>query len=176
MQIEEIIKQIQPLDEAAMQTARTRQDTLTKPRGSLGRLEELSIQLAGITSCPLPSVERKTVIVMAADHGVTSEGVSAYPAEVTPQMVANFLRGGAAINVLARQANARVVVVDMGVAAEMDDPSGQLIRRRVGAGTANMAQGPAMRREQAEESIQNGIEVASGEISKGADILATGDM
>lgn len=176
MQLEDLIKQIRPLDEAAMQSARTRQDTLTKPRGSLGRLEELSIQLAGITSCPLPSVERKTVIVMAADHGVTSEGVSAYPAEVTPQMVANFLRGGAAINVLARQTDSRVVVVDMGVATEIDDLSGNLIRRRVGGGTANMAEGPAMTLEQAVESIQSGIEIAEGEIARGVDILATGDM
>jgi nicotinate-nucleotide--dimethylbenzimidazole phosphoribosyltransferase len=176
MQLEEIIKQIKPLDELAMQSARLRQHTLTKPRGSLGKLEDLSIQLAGITACSLPSVERKTVIVMAADHGVTSEGVSAYPAEVTPQMVANFLRGGAAINVLAHQANARVVVVDMGVATEIDDPSGNLIRRRVGAGTANLAKGPAMTREQAAESIQSGIEIAEAEIGRGIDILATGDM
>src|SRR5262245_41902866 len=158
---------IPPLDQTAMQAARARQDTLTKPRGSLGRLEELSIQLAGITANPLPTFENRTVIVMAADHGVTREGVSAYPAEVTPQMVLNFLGGGAAINVLARHANARVVVVDMGVAVKVDDPTGQLIQRRVGAGTANLAQGPAMRREQAEESIQSGIEVASEEISKG---------
>ena len=176
MKLEEIIKQIQPLDEPAMQAARERQNKLTKPQGSLGRLEELSIQLAGMTANPFPSVENKSVIVMAADHGVTREGVSAYPAEVTPQMVLNFLHGGAAINVLARQADARVVVVDMGVAVEINDPSGQLIQRRVGAGTANLAQGPAMMRAQAEESIQSGIEVALGEISKGADILATGDM
>jgi nicotinate-nucleotide--dimethylbenzimidazole phosphoribosyltransferase len=176
MQLEEIIRQIKPLDELAMQSARVRQDTLTKPHGSLGRLEDLSIQLAGITACSLPSMKRKTVIVMAADHGVTSEGVSAYPAEVTPQMVANFLRGGAAINVLARQVDARVIVVDMGVATEIDDPSGNLIRRSVGAGTANLAKGPAMTREQAAESIQSGIEIAEAEISRGADVLATGDM
>ena len=176
MQLEKILRKIQPLDESAMQMARARQDTLTKPHGSLGRLEELSIQLAGITANPFPTVERKVVIVMAADHGVTREGVSAYPAEVTPQMVLNFLRGGAAINVLARQADARVVVVDMGVAAEIGDKNGKLIQRRIGAGTANLAQGPAMTRQQAEESIQSGIEVALEEISKGADILATGDM
>jgi len=176
MQLEKIIQQIQPLDDSAIRAAQARQNTLTKPQGSLGRLEELSIQLAGITGDPQPSVERKVVIVMAADHGVTREGVSAYPAEVTPQMVLNFLHGGAAINVLAHQADARVVVVDMGVAIEVDDSSGQLIRRRVASGTANLAQGPAMTREQAEESIQSGIEVALGEISKGADILATGDM
>src|SRR5262245_60596758 len=182
MRIEEIIKQIQPLDEAAMNSARARQDTLTKPRSSLGRLEELSIQLAGMIANPMPTFENKTVIVMAADHGVTREGVSAYPAEVTPQMVLNFLRGGAAINVLARQAEARVVVVDIGVAVEVEvqdvkgGESAPLLRRRVGPGTANLAQGPAMTREQAEESIQSGIEVALNEISKGADILATGDM
>jgi nicotinate-nucleotide--dimethylbenzimidazole phosphoribosyltransferase len=176
MELEETIKQIKPLDHGAMESARVRQDTLTKPRGSLGRLEDISIQLAGITACLLPSVERKTVIVMAADHGVTSEGVSAYPAEVTPQMVANFLRGGAAINVLARQANARVVVVDMGVASEIEDESGQLIRRKIGLGTTNLAHGPAMTREQAVESIQSGIEIAEAEIVRGVDIFATGDM
>src|SRR5829696_2448161 len=121
MQLEEIIRLIQPLDEQSMISARMRQDMLTKPPGSLGRLDELSIQLAGIAANPFPLVERKTVIVMAADHGVVVEGVSAYPAEVTPQMVLNFLHGGAAINVLARQANARVVVVDMGVASEIED-------------------------------------------------------
>ncbi|MFN8384377.1 MAG: nicotinate-nucleotide--dimethylbenzimidazole phosphoribosyltransferase [Anaerolineales bacterium] len=176
MNLDEIIKQIKPLDKSAMFAARIRQDSLTKPKGSLGRLEELSIQLAGMTSNPTPSVQRKTVIVMAADHGVVQEGVSAYPAEVTPQMVLNFLRGGAAINVLAGQANARVVVVDMGVAVEIADRSGNLFRRRIGAGTANLTQGPAMRREQALESVESGIEIATLEISKGADILAAGDM
>src|SRR5215212_1061088 len=104
MHLEEVITKIQPLNEPAMRAARARQDMLTKPRGSMGRLEELSIQLAGMKADPFPSVDRKAVIVMAADHGVTAEGVSAYPAEVTAQMVLNFLRGGAAINVLARQA------------------------------------------------------------------------
>jgi nicotinate-nucleotide--dimethylbenzimidazole phosphoribosyltransferase len=176
MQIEEIIANIPPLDEAAMQSARLRQDTLTKPRGSLGRLEELSIQLAGMTADPFPRVERKAVIVMAADHGVALEGVSAYPAEVTPQMVLNFLRGGAAINVLARQAGARVVVVDMGVAAEIEETSGKLISRKISLGTANMASGPAMTPEQARQSIQGGLDIAESEIALGVDILATGDM
>lgn len=176
MQLEELITRIKPLDEVAMQSARIRQDTLTKPRGSLGRLEELSIQMAGISACPLPSVERKTVIVMASDHGVTREGVSAYPAEVTPQMVSNFLRGGAAINVLARQANARVVIVDMGVASEIEDVMGELVRCKIGLGTANLVEGPAMAREQAMESIQSGIEITEAEIARGVDIFATGDM
>jgi nicotinate-nucleotide--dimethylbenzimidazole phosphoribosyltransferase len=176
MQLEEIIAKIRPLDETAMRSARVRQDALTKPRGSLGRLEELSIHLAGMTANPFPIVERKAVIVMAADHGVALEGVSAYPAEVTPQMVLNFLGGGAAINVLARQAGARVIVVDMGVAANISDESGKLISRKIGMGTANLAKGPAMTREQAQESIQSGIEVAQAEIAYGVDVLATGDM
>jgi nicotinate-nucleotide--dimethylbenzimidazole phosphoribosyltransferase len=176
MQIEEVIRQIQPLDEKSMISARTRQDMLTKPPGSLGQLEELSIQLAGIAANPFPSVERKTVVVMAADHGVVLEGVSAYPAEVTSQMVLNFLQGGAAINVLARQSNARVVVVDMGVASEIEDASVELVRRKIGPGTANLAQGPAMTREQAMQAIQSGIEICEAEIAQGIEILATGDM
>lgn len=176
MQLKEIIHQIQPLDKSAMQAARERQNQLTKPAGSLGRLEELSIQLAGIQRKPIPSIKDKAVIVMAGDHGVTAEGVSAYPSEVTPQMVLNFLNSGAAINVLTRHIGARVVVVDMGVANEIPSADAKLIRRRVGSGTANLAEGQAMTREQAEESIQSGIEIALAEISKGADILGTGDM
>jgi nicotinate-nucleotide--dimethylbenzimidazole phosphoribosyltransferase len=113
---------------------------------------------------------------MAGDHGVALEGVSAFPAEVTPQMVLNFLHGGAAINVLARQAGANVVVVDMGVATEIPDASGKLIRRKIGPGTANLAKGPAMTREQATAAVLSGIEVVEAEIARGVDILATGDM
>jgi nicotinate-nucleotide--dimethylbenzimidazole phosphoribosyltransferase len=172
---------IPALDQTAMQAARERQNKLTKPQGSLGRLEELSIQLAGITGKDIPTIKDKVIIVMAGDHGVVAEGVSAYPQEVTPQMVLNFLQGGAAINVLARQVGARVVVVDMGVANEIGASRGGvtpplLIQRRVASGTMNLAHGPAMTREQAEESIQSGIEIALGEISTGADILGTGDM
>ena len=167
---------IQPLDQAAMDTARQRQNQLTKPAGSLGRLEELSIQMAGIQRKPLPAINDKAIIVMAGDHGVVAEGVSAYPQEVTPQMVMNFLNGGAAINVLARHIGARVVVVDMGVSHEIPSTDLNLIRRGVGSGTTNLAKGPAMSREQAEESIQSGIEIALAEIAKGADILGTGDM
>lgn len=175
MKLEEIIKDIKPLDEAAMRSARARQDTLTKPRGSLGRLEELSIQLAGMKADPMPSVESKAVIVMAADHGVAREGVSAYPSDVTAQMVLNFLRGGAAINVLARQAGARVTVVDIGVAVDFHPLPG-LVQRKVMCGTQNMAQGPAMRREEAEQAMQVGIDVLNEEAARGLDILATGDM
>jgi len=175
MKLEEIIKDIQALDEAAMRAAQARQDTLTKPRGSLGRLEELSIQLAGMQANPFPSVERKAVIVMAADHGVAREGVSAYPSNVTAQMVLNFLRGGAAINVLARQAGGRVTVVDVGVAVELKPLPG-LLRRKVMCGTRNLAQGPAMTREEAIQALQVGIDVLHEKAARGLDIVATGDM
>jgi nicotinate-nucleotide--dimethylbenzimidazole phosphoribosyltransferase len=175
MKLEEIIKAIHPLDESAMQTARARQNSLTKPPGSLGRLEELSVQLAGITADPLPSMERKAVIVMAADHGVALEGVSAYPTEVTAQMVLNFLRGGAAINVLAHQAGARVTVVDIGVATDFEPMPG-LIQRKVISGTRNQAQGPAMTRAEAKQALQVGVDVFHEEAGRGLDIVATGDM
>ena len=122
--ITELCTQIPPLDEAAMAAARARQDGLTKPQGSLGCLEALSIQLAGITGQPQPRVDRKAVIVLAGDHGIAAEGVSAYPSKVTTQMVLNFLRGGAAVNVLARQAGARVVIADVGVAGDLPGTSG----------------------------------------------------
>ena len=175
MILDSLITTIQPLDEPAMRSARARQNTLTKPPGSLGRLEELSIQLAGIKADPFPSVERKAVIVMAADHGVASEGVSAYPAEVTAQMVQNFLDGGAAINVLARMAEARVSVVDIGVAVEFGAVSG-LIQRKVMCGTRSLAQGPAMTRQEAELALQVGVDVLNEEAAKGLDLVATGDM
>ena len=170
-----IFPSIPSLDLAAQSAARARQDTLTKPPGSLGRLEELSLQLAAITGQPRPRLERKAVIVMAGDHGVAAEGVSAYPAEVTLQMVLNFLHGGAAINVLARQAGARVIVVDVGVAAELPAHPG-LERRKVACGTQNMALGPAMTRAQAEQAIAVGLQVVEAEIAQGLDLVATGDM
>ena len=137
MSLEAMIAQIGPLDEAAMRAAHARQDSLTKPRGSLGRLESLSTQLAGITGDPQPQIRHKVVITMAGDHGVVAEGVSAYPQEVTPQMVANILQGGAAINVLARHVGARVVVVDMGVAAGLE-PHPNLVDNKIAPGTANI--------------------------------------
>ena len=175
MKLEDIITDIKPLDETSMQAARARQDTLTKPRGSLGKLEELSIQLAGMKADSFPSVEHKAVIVMAADHGVTAEGVSAYPSEVTAQMVLNFLHGGAAINVLAHQSRARVTVVDIGVARDFEPLPG-LLQRKVMCGTRNLAQGPAMTREEAEQALQVGVDVLLEEAEHGLDIVATGDM
>jgi len=169
------IPSIPPLIMEAYDAARQRQAELTKPHGSLGGLEDLSAQLAGMTGQARPKVDRKSVIVMAADHGVTLEGVSAYPAEVTRQMVLNFLHGGAAINVLARQAGARVVVVDIGVVSEFKEMQG-LVRRKTAAGTRNFATGPAMTLPQAEEAIQTGIDIVHEEVGRGLDLVATGDM
>ncbi len=173
--LEEVVSRIGTLDDAAMQAARQRLDRLTKPPGSLGRLEELAVWLAGVTGQVRQRLDRRTVVLMAADHGVAAEGVSAYPQTVTAQMVANFLRGGAAINVLARQAGARVLVVDMGVAAELAEQEGLLVRK-LGWGTRNMARGPAMTRDEAVRAIECGMEVAGREIAQGAKLLATGDM
>jgi nicotinate-nucleotide--dimethylbenzimidazole phosphoribosyltransferase len=158
-----------------MESARKRQNNLTKPHGSLGILEDLSIKIAGITGSPLPQLERKAIITMAADHGVVAEGTSLYPQEVTPQMVYNFLNGGAAINVLGRHVGARMVVVDMGVAAGLPETPG-LVCKMIGLGTQNMARGPAMTRDQATDSVQMGIDVLEDELSKGLDIIGTGDM
>jgi len=173
--IGEAISSIRSLDVRAARQARERQDRLTKPAGSLGRLEALSVQLAGITGRPLPSIKHKVIVTMAGDHGVVAEGVSAFPQEVTPQMVLNFLHGGAAINVLARHVGARVVVVDMGVAAELGSHPG-LVDRKVARGTADMARGPAMTREQAVQAVEAGIAIVEDEIARGLDIVGTGDM
>ena len=173
--LERTIQSIQPLDAIAMDAARARQNRLTKPPGSLGRLEEISIQVAGITGQERPVIGDKVVITCAGDHGVVAQGVSAYPQEVTPQMVDNFLAGGAAINVLARHVGARVVVVDVGVAADFETQPG-LVVKKVAHGTADMTQGPAMSREQAVQAVEAGIEVMENEIAQGASLIATGDM
>ncbi|KAA3658002.1 MAG: nicotinate-nucleotide--dimethylbenzimidazole phosphoribosyltransferase [Chloroflexi bacterium] len=174
-QLQSLISRVKPLDQEAMETARNRQNILTKPAGSMGRLEDFSIQIAGITGNPMPKIEHKVVTVMAGDHGVVAEGVSAFPSEVTPQMVLNFLYKGAAINVLADHVGARVVIVDMGVASPFEaHPS--LIDKKIALGTQNIAQGPAMSQDQANEALLAGASVVEAEIAKGLDILATGDM
>jgi nicotinate-nucleotide--dimethylbenzimidazole phosphoribosyltransferase len=172
---ERTVKAIRPLDADAAVAARARQDNLTKPLGSLGRLEALSIQVAGITGKERPVIKEKAIITCAGDHGVVAQGVSAYPQDVTPEMVYNFLNGGAAINVLARHIGARVVVVDAGVAADFEPHPGLLIKK-VAHGTADMAVGPAMTREQAIQAIEVGIEAVEAEIARGLDIVGTGDM
>jgi nicotinate-nucleotide--dimethylbenzimidazole phosphoribosyltransferase len=173
--LEQALREIKPLDKRAMAAARARQDTLTKPLGSLGRLEELSIKLAGIRGEPIPRIKHKAIVTMAADHGVVAEGVSAYPQAVTPQMVLNFLRGGAGINVLAKHVGARIIVVDMGVASDIKTHPA-LLSRKVAYGTSDMARGPAMSREQAIRSIEVGLEIVEKEVKKGLDIVGTGDM
>ncbi len=172
--MEETIKKIGALDEHAISAARARQDILTKPAGSLGTLEDISTKVAGITGNAMPKMKDKVIITMAGDHGVTDDGVSAYPKEVTAQMVYNFLNDGAAINVLARHAGARVVIVDMGVAVDFTHE--RLVSKKIAYGTANMAKGPAMSYEDAVRSIEAGIEVFESEAKKGVDIVGVGDM
>lgn len=169
------IAMIKPLDEKAMAEARARQDQLTKPQGSLGRLEELSVQLAGIQGKPIPQIKDKAIITMAGDHGVVAEGIGNWPQEVTAQMVYNFLGGGAGINVIAREIGARIVVVDMGVASELE-ANPQLLSRKIAHGTGNMSSGPAMTTDEAIRSVETGIEIATAEIARGLDIVGTGDM
>ncbi len=155
--------------------AQKRLDNLTKPVGSLGRLEEFARRIVAISGNIMPVLDKKVVFTFAGDHGIADEGVSAYPKEVTPQMVLNFLRGGAGINVLARHAGAEVVVIDIGVAYDFNGTPG-LISKKVVRGTANMRKGPAMTRTQAEECLQVGIDLAREYAKKGYRIFATGDM
>lgn len=167
---------IQPLDPAALKAATERQNQLTKPQGSLGRLEEIGIQLAGISGrCPPPVPRRKAILVFAGDHGVVKQGVSAFPQEVTPQMVLNFLNGGAAVNVLAKHAGARLRVVDAGVAFPLPAAPG-LVAGRIANGTADISEGPAMTRAQAIAAIELGASVVREEIAAGLDLLACGEM
>lgn len=173
--IREAISKIGQLDRNLMNKAQERLDNLTKPQGSLGRLEELAKLIVGITREEDPVLKNKVIFTLAGDHGVTEEGVSAYPKEVTPQMVYNFLRGGAGINVLANHVGAKVIVVDLGVAMDLQ-PCPGLVIKKVNHGTKNMAKGPAMTREEAIKSIEAGIDVFENEFRKGIDIIGTGDM
>jgi nicotinate-nucleotide--dimethylbenzimidazole phosphoribosyltransferase len=162
-------------DTELMKKTRKRLDNLTKPLGSLGRLEELATQICGITGKESPALGNKVIFTLAADHGVTAEGVSAYPQEVTAQMVYNFLGGGAGINVLAHHVGARVAVVDIGVASDLK-PDPRLTVKKIAYGTRNMAQGPAMTREEAIKAVCAGFEIFDSEFSRGADIVGTGEM
>jgi len=173
--IREIIEKIEPVDKEMMEEAQRRLDSLTKPRGSLGRLEELSRIVVGIRREKNPVLNKKVIFTLAGDHGVAKEGVSAYPQEVTRQMVYNFLEGGAGINVLARHVGARVVVIDIGVASDLK-PHPNLIIKKINYGTKNIAKEPAMSREEAIKSINEGIEIFETELEKGIDIAGTGDM
>lgn len=171
---------IGPLDEAAMRAAAAHQDALTKPAGSLGRLEAIAIRLAGIRGLSAPPVDRRAIVIAAADHGVTRQGVSAYPSEVTGQMVANFLAGGAAISVLAGASGARLTILDVGVAAPRPivppEASARYLDRRIRAGTADLTTGPAMTRDEALRSIGVGLAVADALARDGVDLLGVGEM
>ena len=175
--IEKTIQAIEPLDKAWRDKATARLEQLTMPHWALGRLMDLAQDLAGMTRSISPDFMNKTVVTMAGDHGVTVEGVSSFPSEVTVQMVHNFVNGGAGINALAKLNNAKVVVVDMGVAGDLSDlvKSGKIVSKRIADGTANMAKGPAMSREQAIDAIEAGIEIAL-ELAETTDIFGTGDM
>ncbi|MDI6744020.1 MAG: nicotinate-nucleotide--dimethylbenzimidazole phosphoribosyltransferase [Thermodesulfovibrionales bacterium] len=157
------------------ETAQKHLDNLTKPLGSLGRLEEFARRLVAITGNKNPILDKKVIFTFAGDHGVTEEGVSAFPKAVTQQMVLNFIRGGAGINVLARHAGADVVVIDIGVDHDFGETEG-LINLKVINGTKNFAKEPAMTREDAVRCIETGIELANGYAKKGYKLFGTGDM
>ncbi|MGV9766997.1 nicotinate-nucleotide--dimethylbenzimidazole phosphoribosyltransferase [Micromonospora tulbaghiae] len=181
--LESTVAAIRPLDEAAMAAARELQGRLTKPAGSLGALEPLSVRLAGLAgACPPPLPEPAAVAIFAGDHGVHAQGVTPWPQEVTAQMIANFLAGGAVVNAFARQAGASVTVVDVGVAtpipgAESADPAGpRLVAANVRPGTRDMTVTAALTRDEARTAVETGIRVAGELIDAGAGILLTGDM
>ncbi|MBN2656495.1 MAG: nicotinate-nucleotide--dimethylbenzimidazole phosphoribosyltransferase [Spirochaetales bacterium] len=167
---------IKPLDPGAMEKARERQFKLTKPPGSLGRLEELSITIAGIQRNPLPSLEKKAIFTFAGDHHVVfEENIASAPMEITAQQVLNFVSGGGAVNALANHCGARLVIVDMGVATPYDRPS--IVKdKRVGNGAANISRGPAMTREDAIMALEGGISSVLEELENGLDIIGVGEM
>jgi len=175
--LDKIIKDIRPADVAIRHQARARLEQLTMPHWALGRIMDLAEDLAAMNGSLHPRVIRKTVATMAADHGVTAQGVSKYPQAVTAQMVHNFVGGGAAINALARLAGAQVVVVDMGVAGDLGDlaATGKVVSKKIGPGTKDMTIGPAMSRDEAVRCVEAGIEVALS-LADTTDLFATGDM
>jgi nicotinate-nucleotide--dimethylbenzimidazole phosphoribosyltransferase len=180
MQIGEIVRKIKPIDKEWIEKARERTAQLAIPPRALGRLHEIAERLCGISGTLTPEVTRRAILVMAGDHGVAAEGVSAFPQEVTGEMVKNFIRGGAGINALARWVGANVIVVDMGIIPDVDDSSvkgdGCFRLCKVGRGTANLAQGHAMTHEQAETAVLHGFKLASEQFSKGVQLMGTGDM
>lgn len=175
--IEKTIARIQPQSQADRRAATARLERLTMPHWALGRILDLGVELAGMTRSLRPSVAQKTLVIMAADHGVAAAGVSKYPQEVTQQMVLNFVQGGAGANALAKLAGAHLVVVDMGVAGDLSElvETGKILSNSIGSGTANMMEGPAMTREQAEASVMAGIEVAAL-LAPSTDLFGTGEM
>lgn len=175
MTLDDVIRQIRPLDAPCFKRAQARLDRLTKPIGSLGRLEELAARYVAMTGEERPKPPRAAVFTFASDHGITAEGVSAYPSAVTAQMVLNFLRGGAAVNVLAKHVDAEVRVVDMGVAYDFGALPG-LISHKIAHGTKNFLHEPAMSREQAEQALTVGADLARLAAKEGIGLIGTGDM
>jgi nicotinate-nucleotide--dimethylbenzimidazole phosphoribosyltransferase len=180
MNLEEIVRKIEPVRQEWVEKAREHTALLAIPLRALGRLHDIAERICGICGTLEPDVTTKAFLVMAGDHGVVSDGVSAFPQEVTGEMVKNFLRGGAGINVLARQVGAQVRVVDMGIIPDVDPVPSQGRNRlhvcKVGRGTGNIARGPAMSRQQAEQSVLHGFRLASDLFSAGTRLLGTGDM
>jgi len=173
--LEETCSAISEVDHEASETTQRLLDGKTKPRRSLGRLEDLACKIAAIQGNPRPALPTKAIVVMAGDHGVAQEGVSAYPPELTWQMLLNFARGGAAINVLARQAAARLIVVDMGVNGP-DEPIAGVLSRRIAQGTGNFTRCPAMTVEQAVLALEHGITIAQALAGAGVDLIGIGEM
>ncbi|MZH04291.1 MAG: nicotinate-nucleotide--dimethylbenzimidazole phosphoribosyltransferase [Nitrospinae bacterium] len=173
--IPQTLKKIEPVSSALQKKAQSRLDSLTKPLGSLGKLEELAKRYVSIRNNELASIKKISTVVFVADHGVTEEGISAYPSEVTPQMVFNFLNQGAAVNVLANHINAEVTIVDIGVKFNFKDHP-DLLHRKISAGTKNFTREPSMTRSQAELAISTGIQIAEESAKNGVDILTTGEM
>jgi nicotinate-nucleotide--dimethylbenzimidazole phosphoribosyltransferase len=180
MKLEEIIAGIKPVDQQWIQKAQERTAQLVMPTRALGRLHEISERLCGIQQTLEPAIDQKAILVMAGDHGVVEEGVSAYPQEVTPAMVQTFLVGGAGINAISRQVGADVWVVDMGIIPELDATglkgAERVVVEKIGNGTANFARGPAMSHQAAKKALQVGFEQATRRVENGAEILGTGDM
>lgn len=173
--LNETINKIEKIDYSLAEKIQKRLDNLTKPKGSLGRLEEFAKRIVEITRNENPQIKDKVIFTMAGDHGVVEEDVSAFPQEVTAQMVYNFIKGGAGINILARHVGARVVIIDMGVSCDFDSHP-EIIVKKVNYGTKNISKGPAMTKDEAIKSIENGIEIFEEESDKGIDIAGTGDM
>ncbi len=175
--LEATYRKIFPQDSDYRDQATARLEQLTMPHWALGDLMDLAVDLAGMTRSIHPPVQRKRVVIMVGDHGITAEGVSKYPSEVTAQMVHNFVNGGAGINALARQAGAEVSVVDMGCSEDLSElvKEGKIISKKIANGTENMVHGPAMTRTQAVMAVEAGVEVATA-MGPEVDIFATGDM
>lgn len=172
--LQKTLDSIEPLDEKAMERAQARLDSLLKPPGSLGRLESVAVQLAGITGNIVNRVQHRTIIVMCADNGVTAEGVTSFPREVSRLVAETMLKGIAGVAVLARHANARLIVVDVGLEGTVEVPG--IMDRKVRHATANMAHEPAMSRAQCLQAIETGIEITNDAIAAGADIIGTGEV